>query len=146
MGLIAEYGYWTRPAQPPVYATADGSLAGDTNATGTDGDGEGQQQQDGDEEAAESDEDESLEEEAPKECLPIGCTGNLAVNESGGGGHFQETWPYHCDEADDGTVGYKCCCAAAKRKESGKAHHHTPVVLRGPARARRAPWAAISRA
>ena len=34
MGLIAEYGYWTRPAQPPVYATADGSLAGDTNATG----------------------------------------------------------------------------------------------------------------
>ena len=35
MGLIAEYGYWTRPAQPPVYAAADGSLAGDTNATGT---------------------------------------------------------------------------------------------------------------
>ena len=94
---------------------------GGDNATST-GDGEGQQG--GEEDATDGDADQSLEGETPQECVPIGCTGTLAVNESGGGGHFQETWPYHCDEPDDGSVGYKCCCSAAVLSAaSGGAHH-----------------------
>ena len=91
---------------------------GGDNATST-GDGEGQG---GEEDATDGDADQSLEGDATG--VRADRLHRPRSQRAGRRRPLPETWPYHCDEPDDGSVGYKCCCSAAVLSAaSGGAHH-----------------------